>query len=429
MKASKEILLICYSFPPNPGIGGRRWAKFSKYLAKLGYTIHVLTQPHTQTGSSKWTQDVSHPNIIVHEIPSGYPKLQSGHNIFEKIKNRLTIWYLWAICKGTIYDRSIFWKSRLIPYAQKLLDQTEIQHIIVTGAPFHTFYYVSDLKESHPYIQILLDYRDPWTTSKVYGMQELSERRIAFEKRIECLALQSADIVMSPYDTKELLKQAIKESQSNAYFYNLSHAYDPDDIPNTLSSVESSGEKIRLIYGGTLYLGVDACLKALADALDMMKQTNPELYHRLEFHFYTPEQKFQALFSSSHAEIVHFHLPIPAKEIFQEIAAMDICLLFLSDYNKNFRTTKFYEFLTLRKPFLLLGEKGETARYIEEHSLGHALEQTEINAPSLSRLLPAMASRQNFNHTFEVERFSYPAITDTFSHLLTSNKTTLLSIP
>ena len=38
----KKILLICWDFPPNNGIGGRRWAKLIKYLAKSDVECHVM---------------------------------------------------------------------------------------------------------------------------------------------------------------------------------------------------------------------------------------------------------------------------------------------------------------------------------------------------------------------------------------------------
>jgi hypothetical protein len=42
LNSEKTILIICYGFPPFPGIGGRRWAKFSKYLSSYGFNINVI---------------------------------------------------------------------------------------------------------------------------------------------------------------------------------------------------------------------------------------------------------------------------------------------------------------------------------------------------------------------------------------------------
>ena len=38
-----RLLVITYHFPPDGAIGGQRWAGLSKYLARLGWEVHVVT--------------------------------------------------------------------------------------------------------------------------------------------------------------------------------------------------------------------------------------------------------------------------------------------------------------------------------------------------------------------------------------------------
>ena len=52
--SKQHILLISYTFPPHPGIGGRRWAKFSKYLSKLNYIVHVIHVANPFDEDSLW---------------------------------------------------------------------------------------------------------------------------------------------------------------------------------------------------------------------------------------------------------------------------------------------------------------------------------------------------------------------------------------
>ena len=74
MRPGEPILIICHSFPPNSGIGGRRWAKFAKELAHRGYTVHVIRNSTTaRVRTSLWTNDVKNPNIIAHPLPDRYP--------------------------------------------------------------------------------------------------------------------------------------------------------------------------------------------------------------------------------------------------------------------------------------------------------------------------------------------------------------------
>ena len=82
-----EILLLSYFFPPYPGIGGRRWAKFAKYFTRRGLRVHVISAENPFPEISAWQHDVdSNENIIQHPLPTGYPKilLSNPKNIFER---------------------------------------------------------------------------------------------------------------------------------------------------------------------------------------------------------------------------------------------------------------------------------------------------------------------------------------------------------
>ena len=68
----KKVLIISFVFPPYPGIGGRRWAKFSKYLSELGTDVFVLASENPFSYKSEWTKDVKNCNIK--RLPLKYPK-------------------------------------------------------------------------------------------------------------------------------------------------------------------------------------------------------------------------------------------------------------------------------------------------------------------------------------------------------------------
>ena len=55
---SKKVLIVSYVFPPKSGIGGRRWAKFSKYLNRMDIDLKVLTfQKKNDSNFSNWSKD------------------------------------------------------------------------------------------------------------------------------------------------------------------------------------------------------------------------------------------------------------------------------------------------------------------------------------------------------------------------------------
>ena len=68
----KQVLIISFVFPPYPGIGGRRWAKFSKYLTELETEVFVLASENPFSTKSEWTKDIENSNVK--RLPLKYPK-------------------------------------------------------------------------------------------------------------------------------------------------------------------------------------------------------------------------------------------------------------------------------------------------------------------------------------------------------------------
>src|SRR5881275_1116588 len=40
---TRRLLVISYHFPPDGAVGGLRWAGLSKYLARVGWEVHIVT--------------------------------------------------------------------------------------------------------------------------------------------------------------------------------------------------------------------------------------------------------------------------------------------------------------------------------------------------------------------------------------------------
>ena len=70
---NKKVLIVCYSFPPYPGIGGRRWAKFAKYLYRNGYNVNVISSKNKADENSQWKTDIEEYSNNIDYIESNYP--------------------------------------------------------------------------------------------------------------------------------------------------------------------------------------------------------------------------------------------------------------------------------------------------------------------------------------------------------------------
>ena len=139
----EHLILVNYDFPPNQGIGGRRWGKLAKGLAQEGYHVHVIKASAIEGNKpSPWTIDIEHPNIHVTTIKRTYPSVIShtGHTIWDKLHYRFALWRLKRLVKGTIFDLSAEWGKPLTTACEKLCRDFPIKRIIATGAPWHMLY-------------------------------------------------------------------------------------------------------------------------------------------------------------------------------------------------------------------------------------------------------------------------------------------------
>ena len=58
----RRLLVVTYHFPPDEAVGGLRWAGLSKYLARRGWEVHVVTAAMGEDAEVE-------PGVVVHRFP------------------------------------------------------------------------------------------------------------------------------------------------------------------------------------------------------------------------------------------------------------------------------------------------------------------------------------------------------------------------
>ena len=394
-----NILLINYDFPPNPGIGGRRWAKIAKYLALKGHYIHVVKADFPESLSqSPWQQDVEHPNIQTHSAARKYPKALSHpkEGWVGKIKfhaqKKLMQWRE----KGTIYDQSIGWQKTMLPICREILRNQNIQAIVATGAPWNLLVYAAQLKIEFPDVRLLVDYRDPWLTAKNYGMAALKNARMNAEIKKQQFVFEHADVVTTPYAylTDELRAWGKERCTHQPKFVTLAHFFDADDI-RLESTPPFAKNEFKVVYAGDVYIGSESQWKGFRTLVEAAESKLPSDY-KLRFELYTNAKMPTYIATMKNVRI---HAPI-GKEIFIKMKSADALLVVLPENKKDERTTKFYEYLPLRKPMLIVAPEGEVTAYVEAHSLGvHSSQSAEVLLSFFNREF----SRNIFNSHFAID--------------------------
>ena len=413
---NKHILLASYVFPPYPDIGSRRWAKFAKYLARDGFNVHVVAARNPFKEQSLWTADIKHENIYLHYLPHCYPKILMSQRkfIWQKIIARILICLLRMLVKGIIFDYAIFWQKPLEKKVISLIKTHGIKNIIVTGPPFRVPYYITRLKTKFPGLDIISDLRDIWLNGRVYCLDGLSGKVLEYEAGMEDYAVRNSSYLTFPDENITFdFRNRYSAVKSADKFITLTHAYDADnyifDIPLT---AEPGKKQIELVFGGSIPMkDIEPIIIPLFECLSLLKQDMPQLYGRLSFKFYVRQYWFFTLAKKYGLEAISICSPVPEKEYFHIIRRMDFFMIFLPDHLKDYRTTKFPEYLPLKKPIVVFSNPGKTSQYVIENKIGSSFTPGNYYNNMIQMVKEYDAGRAVFNPDFNYERFSYSSVT------------------
>ncbi len=409
VRKPENVLIICHSFPPNPGVGGRRWAKFAKYLVQENIDVHVIVSKNVLKAKSVWTDDVADLDIKIEQLSLRYPKslLRAPKSIMDKIKYRIGLMITKLLGKGNYYDYTIFWKRQLIAKAKEVIEKNNIQNVIITGAPFHLIYYGVFLKKLYPAINFIADFRDRWTDGKLIGLSLINEKRFKIEVQYELDVLNYFDFIISPADGYlNTLMRKIGEDQKHK-FRHILHGFDKSDLVIDDEDIVVSNN-IRITYAGTLYGGLDAYFKRFCECLKELKANNYQLYQKTSVELYSNEVFYKDYFIEKNIDIVKYKRQEPLKKIFTILNNSNFILLTLNEEFKNYFTSKFYEILALKKPIIYIGPMGDVGDFIMKNKCGVCLDLDNFEETFLS----IYNDKKDFYQPLvDIEKFSFKSLT------------------
>lgn len=370
----KKILIVSYTFPPTPGIGGRRWAKFAKYLHRAGHDIKVIRSKDRNNKASDWIKDVEEYRDKVLEVPSNYPKIldKAPRTLWEKLAYRASLLYVKALAKGNYYDRAAFWKKTLLSEVKKQILEG-YDNLIVTSPPYRASFFISTLKTKYPNINLLIDIRDLWSQNKNTAIPHLSNGRRKFEEHIEKETLLKSDHFLVVNERfQELFGESYPKEEKKKIKV-IQNGFDREDLTQeTKSEKRTNSGSLRLLYAGTFYRKSVFLIKELVKTLTILRKEGEELCDHLKLDIYgkVPEG-FHLLIKDE--PCIEAHGMVSLQEV-QKLAneQADAGTLFLND-NGNFNfSTKFYEYIAQNLPIIVFSNPGRTGEYVEENGIGHA---------------------------------------------------------
>lgn len=412
--SAKKALLICYSFPPFPGIGGRRWAKFVKYLTKKDFEFFVIGAEHRSGKQSNWTHDVqNNTRIHYHPVKTRFFGFFHDHNFtfWKKITYRLSKIYLQNRYEGNFYDKVLSSNELFYKKAKELILKHDIKNLVITIAPNRLVDVGMRLKKEFPDLNFMIDIRDPWNIClDEWDHKFLNEKQKAYELKTELSAARAADKVFSVYQVvADFYTENIPEKKQD--FIYVPNGFDPDEMKFDRTANNSSSKKY-FVYTGILY---DISIHLFEEFLQQIQRLLTEderLLKDTEFHFYIPEQEqFKKVVHKYRLDhVVKFFNQVPLKEIQAIIASSVGCMLFLPPRFEFSLSTKFYEYVSYDKKILLFSNPGEVAKIINQHQLGYVMLPGEMYKPFKKGMQDILSGAPLPPHTFNLGDYSVESL-------------------
>jgi hypothetical protein len=366
-----NIVVVNFKSPPSKSIGGRRWGKFSKQILKNGWDLDVITSATYSEGQSRVPEwDKLPGKYYFHHIVEINPLNSIFHQStgnYHKLKRCVIKWIQQLKINGSIYDEGIGSRNEIHHCLTSIADKKGIDLIVVSGPPFSWCVYTAEwVKFNQKNFKFWVDLRDPWINGKNYGLEALNKRRQNAENVNANFVFSVADFISAPnFKLLEINNFEIENAKARKIL--LEHFFDPDDFNGFFNTQKQTTRILRGIYAGDFYPEYE----------NQIERWN--YFTKAFFDHYLNKVTLELnVYSSAYNKFQkHFHLnnsikcfPSIHQEIFKELSCADFLIIASSEFNKDFFTTKFFEYLPLRKPILYLGPYGEVQKYLEDNHLG-----------------------------------------------------------
>jgi glycosyltransferase involved in cell wall biosynthesis len=369
-----NILVISHYFPPMPGVGGRRWTKFTKYLSKKKeINIHVISAKNNITNiKSSFESELNDIDFKHTTLSSNYPSYLERvdfkkSTLISKIMFRVQHYLIKKKVKGNYWDLSVFWKDHFYETIPEIIKSNQTNKLIISGPPYRYVEFACQLKNTFPELEIILDYRDPWNDFN--NPKTFSKERHEFEISLEKKTLTKVDKIITVSDFQKSL--ILKKQPNSSPIFVIPNGFDKEDYINKLEAKKETS-KINLTHFGTLHFQKDYYWIPFFNAYNKLKNNNPELYEKLEINLvgYCPKEISDFIIKRNLD--VKIHGMMQPLDAFNKLKQADIALWFKYDGSPGDFATKFGDYVALEKFMWTFSVKGAVTEHIENNKIGKA---------------------------------------------------------
>lgn len=396
----KKALVILYYWPPAGGSAVQRWLTFTRYMKENGWQAIVYapenaTYPETDPGLvEKISPEV---RVIRHPIREPYQifSFLSPGNKKQGVKAGMTFstkpsgWgktiagaAMWVRGNFFIPDARKWWIGPSVRFLKAFLDREKADLIITSGPP-HSLHLIGLKLKRLTGVPWVADFRDPWTGIDFY--EDLHLTRLADKKHreLERSVLKAADHII-------VVGQQMKETflrGGAARVDVVTNGYDEETLSEDLTVLD---QEFSMFHAGTIprSRNCETLWQALGELAREREDLRKDLVIRLTGNIDYSVRQSIAL---AGLEVYLQHKAyLPHHEVIRQQRRSQVLLLLLNDtpQSKGIVTGKLFEYLSARRPVLLIGpEDGDAAAILKETSAGQVAAFGDKE--SIKRLLEA----------------------------------------
>lgn len=378
----RRLLVITYHFPPDGTIGGQRWAGLSKYLARLGWEVHVITA--APQDKHRETDNVHrHVRSRRHTLSDAYDAA-IGRLVRSRRSNRRSISANGDTPRATrggtsvalrrvgsallhLPDGARGWIGRAAGAARDLLRARKFDVVISCGPP-HSAHFAALLATRGLDTDFWIDMRDPWSVTHHMNLPDdrlvLAERW--FLRRLEKLVFPHARGVI--VNTREFAA-ALRKTDPDLGVIWLPNGIDLEQMPNRNPADVERGS---ITYIGTLYAGrnLSIVFTAISDLLKDRPETASQLSVNIAGQMETPhrEKMEREIEAAGLSSIVKIHGLLPRSEALALLSRSHLALVLAQDQPMCV-PAKIYESVGIGVPTLVIAES-DGAAAVEARRIG-----------------------------------------------------------
>jgi hypothetical protein len=381
----KTILFITPLFYPQNKVAVLRIGEWSKYLAKNGYKVIILTSKKYSFMGPFGLEKELPENVKIIEVDflPYFLKKRFNNKNYKNIKNYnsknnvLTLKLLVRKIRtyiGSLFDIYDFWINPVFKEAKKIIQKEKIDFVLTSYAPPAGIIVAHKLKKFFPNVKWIADFRDLWAYNHIIYAKGIFG---IYEKYKEKRMLLNVDKIIT---VSNPLSEEMKKHYPDKKIYTIENGFDPDDFKNWKENIipyPQINNKLVISYLGTIY-PQKRDPSILFEAVNELIKEGIISKSQIEINFYGDNIKVlrEIIDSNNYNKFGFINIKgLVSRDESLKIQKNSDMLLFLEWNNplaKGVLTGKLFEYLVSGRPILSVGitNENEAGKVIEKTRTG-----------------------------------------------------------